>query len=486
MKKIGIIGSGIGGLSAAIYLASKGFDVTIFEKNSKIGGKIAEHRHEKYRFDLGPTILTMPFVIEHLFEFAGFNLYEMIEIERIETISRNFFQNGNIINIYDNPDKTEEELRTNKNYDKNKYHEYITYTKELYEKAADIFLFEPIHELYKLFKEKKIPPPFRFLMIDAFKSMSNRNKEYFRNGNILQIFNRYATYNGSSPYLAPATLNMISYVEQVIGTYNVKNGMYRIIDAIQLILNKLDVEVKTEEEVVSIINNKSEVSGIMTNKNKYDFDYVVCNADYSYSSDKLLINRKFKKISDKDISLSGILILWGINKRIDQLAKHNVFFSKNYQNEFNNIFKDHIIPDDPTIYISKSDENEHGESWYILINSPYFHENMKIDYSAIRLNILNILAKHNINIEDSIKYEKIFTPYDIMMNTNSYKGSIYGMASNSMKSAFKRPANRSRKIKRLYFAGGSVHPGGGVPLSVLSGRHCAELICYKEGIDFEK
>jgi phytoene desaturase len=242
--------------------------------------------------------------------------------------------------------------------------------------------------------------------------------------------------------------------------------------------------------VEQILHQHNRVQGIKVNGEKIPADFVISNADVVVAFNELIdgFPKQQEKLNRLEPSLSGVVFLWGIDRQHPQLAQHNILFATDYELEFKQIFEDKKVPDDPTVYIaitSKLDPDHapaDGENWFVLVNVPYLAEQQNWDAEIARLKqvILEKLSRLGIAISDRIRVEKIITPQDFYDQYRSNRGSIYGISSNDRMTAFRRPANRSREIKGLYFAGGSTHPGGGVPLAMLSGKMCADLILESE------
>lgn len=486
-QTVAVIGGGLGGLSSAIYLASSGFKVKIFEKNDKLGGKLSYIYQNGYYFDIGPTLLTMPFVLEHLFNSTGEKLYDFIEINIIEPACRNFFSDGIVIDTSSNLSRMKSELSKIYPTAGEDFERYLNYSKKLYENTADIFLFEPFQELKYLFKKRTLPLQ-RVFFLDAFRTIDEANQSFFKDERVVQLFNRFATYNGSSPYLAPATLNVIPYVEYGLGAYYINGGMFKLVEALENLAKKLDIEINLNCQVEKILTENKIAKGITHSGINEYFDFIVCNTDVVHTFNNLVdgFEKEKIKLNKLEPSLSGMLFLWGVSAKTEILMHHNVFFSEDYFNEFLQIFNDKKAPDDPTIYVSISSKSnqEHSppnsENWYVLLNMPYLDsgQDWELEKKKMRYAIFNKLKKFGIDIQSKIEFEQVLTPKDFFELYRSNRGSIYGISSNSRLTAFKRPANRSRKIKNLFFATGSAHPGGGIPLAILSGRHCADLIFY--------
>lgn len=492
-KRIAVIGGGLGGMSAAIYLAKIGFDVDIYEKNSSLGGKLNENIQRDYRFDTGPTLLTMPFVLDRLLNFAEVPETKRPDLIEIDPISRNFYSDGTILDTHKDLTEMQENIAAISPADADKFPEFMEYSKKLYDTAAEIFLFEPFHEIKQLWKEGKVPSVKTAFQIDAFKTMHERLTDYFSDEKILQLFGRFATYNGSNPYQIPATLNIIPHVEFTLGSYYPKGGMYTIVKLLKEVMQDLDVNIYCDTKVDEILHDNKEAYALRIGSDVHKYDKIIANSDVVHTFSTMI--RGFPeytlKLRNLEPSLSGMLFHWGVRQSNENLSLHNVFFSEDYKAEFNRIFSDHLHPIDPTVYVSISSkiDTDHApqgaENWYVLVNMPFHNgQQWEIAKFEVRESVLNKLKKHGFDIENHIEEESVYTPLDFRNLYLSNRGSIYGISSNSMMSAFQRPANRSRLLRNLYFTGGSSHPGGGVPLVLLSGRHVAKIISSEEEMDF--
>ena len=488
-KHVAIIGGGLGGLTAAIRLAHQGFQVKLFEQNKSLGGKMNELKAGGFQFDTGPSLLTMPFVIDELFDSVGEKRSDYLEFVAIDPICRYFWEDGSTLDAKSDVAQMIDEMKKFSVDDANRYEDFFAYTKRIYDITADVFLFKPIHEIEKLVNWQTFLKLFRVPQIDPFRTVHNGVSRFFQHPKLIQLFDRYATYNGSNPYQAPATLNIIPYVEYGLGCFYIKGGMYQLVDSLKKLAEKFGVEIYTGARVEKILHQHNQIQGIQVNGENISADYVISNADVVVAFHELIhgFPKQQAKLNRLEPSLSGVVFLWGINHQHPQLAQHNIIFTADYESEFKQIFEQKQVPDDPTVYIaitSKLDPDHApagSENWFVLVNVPYLSENQNWDSEIARLKkvILKKLNKIGIDISDKIKLEKIITPQDIYDQYRSNRGSIYGISSNDRMTAFRRPANRSREIEGLYFAGGSTHPGGGVPLAMLSGKMCAELICEK-------
>ena len=497
-KKVAVIGGGLGSLSGAIHLARMGFDVQLFEQNDRLGGKVNELVMDGYRFDTGPTLLTMDFVIDDLFRFSGFERSDLLEFVPVDPICRYFFPDGSIMDASADMDRMTAAVESLSPGQGDAYGKFLEYCRQIYDLTAEIFLFTPIHEIRKMLEKGDLSTLLNLRKIDPFRTMHQGICRFFSDPRLIQLFDRYATYTGSNPYKAPATLNIISYVEHGLGGYYIKGGMYRLVEALTNVAKKLGVEINTSAKVEKILWKSGKAEGIQVKGEKATADYVLCGTDVVIAHNSLIdgLEKRRRKLNRLEPSLSGMIFLWGVKNTHPQLPQHNILFSEDYKREFDQIFGELHTPDDPTVYISISSKTDpehapqNSENWFVLLNMPYLVDADRVkDWNSeterMREAVFAKLRKIGIHISGHIETERIYTPEDLLTLYASNRGSIYGISSNSKTTAFKRHANRSRDIEGLYFAGGSVHPGGGIPLTILSGKMAAELISEHAAISGE-
>lgn len=491
MKKIIIIGAGLGGLSAACRLAKAGFYVTVLEKNETVGGKVNTISADGFTFDAGASLVTMKHIFEELFEFCGKDINDYLNFERLEPICRYFWSDGTKFDASEDLQKTEREIEQMSPTDVGNFRTYLNDAKTKYEIAERTFLAKSLNELPKLLTPQNLPD---LLKISTLKTLDQHNRKYFKSAKLQQLFNRYATYNGSSPFQTPATFALIPFVEFGLGAWYIKGGIYQIPKALEKLANEFGVKFRLETEVEEILINDKKAQGVKLKDGEVlESDFVVANAD-AVETYRHLIDEKARKIyTDKKLeklepSCSGFVLLLGTNKKFDQLAHHNIFFSDDYKAEFEAIFETKTPAENPTIYIcatSRTDETQapkNGENLFVLINAPYTNE--KVDWEKIKESyaekIVEKLESSGLqDLRNSIILQNIITPEDFEKKYRANKGSIYGISSNGIFSAFMRVPNKAKDIENLYFVGGTTHPGGGMPLVLLSGKMACDLILSK-------
>jgi phytoene desaturase len=485
MRKAIVIGAGIGGLASAIRLSKMGYAVKVFEKNDRVGGKISEITDQGYRFDTGPSLFTLPGLVEGLFSLCGENATDYLKYSRIDPICQYFFADGKVLNAYADAQKFADEMEDKMGEPADGIMKYLKKYADLYNDTAQVFLFNSFHRLKNFIKPEFKKTLFKLHKLDSLTTMHKRNNATFKTQYATQLFNRYATYNGSNPYETPATLNMISHLEHNLGAFFPEKGMYEIANALFELANRQKVEFYFNSDVEQVLYANSKVKGILVNSRIFDADVVISNADAATFYEKLLpLEKAPKSVTKHELSSSGVIFYWGIKKQFPELDLHNILFSANYKDEFEALFKKKTIYYDPTVYVFisskkvKADAKEGCENWFVMVNSPAnYGQNWEEMITEVRKNIVKKINKRlNTTIEEFIEVEHVANPLTIEQQTSSFKGALYGNSSNSIMAAFNRHPNFSRKFKNLYFAGGSVHPGGGIPLCLSSAKIACELV----------
>jgi phytoene desaturase len=486
-KKALIIGAGIAGIASAIRLAIKGYQVEVYEANSHPGGKLSQFEQDGYRFDAGPSLFTMPQYVDELFELAGKNSSDYFRYQKLDTVCKYFYEDGTRLTAYADADKFGSEIQHQTGEPAATVNEYLENSNRIYSITNHVFLERSLHRLKTYLRRDTFKSILRFGKIDAFRSMHKANQGFFKDKRVVQFFDRYATYNGSNPYAAPATLNVIPHLEQHFGAYFSEGGMYSITSCLVVLAESLGVKFHYNNPVAEIVLDGHKVKGIRANNGIIEGDIVVSNMDIWFTYHKLLsIHPQLhpQKILSQERSSSALIFYWGIRAEFKELDLHNIFFSADYEAEFDHIWKEKNIYHDPTIYLNisskyKPDDAPEGcENWFVMINVP---ANIGQDWDALiveaKKNILNKLSRLLVkDVGALIVNENILDPRSIESRTSSYQGSLYGTSSNSQFAAFLRHANKSSKIKGLYFCGGSVHPGGGIPLCLLSAKIVSSLV----------
>ncbi len=480
-----IIGGGIAGIATAIRLACKGYAVEVFEANDYLGGKLSEIRLGAYRFDAGPSLFTMPHFVEELFQVAQKDIKQYFSYQKLEVVCKYFYEDGTILEAFADKKRFAQEVEAKTGEKAEKILQYLQKSAKKYEITANLFLKRSLHKINTWLCADAFKGYKNLHKLEIFKTMHEANSEFFTDKRLVQLFNRFATYNGSNPYETPATLTIIPHLEHNIGAFIPKGGMYAITQSLVQLAKDLGVQFHLQSKVERIWLENQKAVGIVVKGEKRNFDVVVSNMDIVATYKYLLPDVPAPiKILEQPKSSSALIFYWGIGKTFPELRLHNIFFSKDYQAEFEHIFQKKTIYHDPTIYVNigskyePTDAPQGAETWFVMINTP---NNTGQDWDKLiveeKKNILTKLSRLlKTEIEPLIEVEGILEPRSIEAKTFSTQGALYGNSSNNRYAAFLRHANFSKKIKNLYFVGGSVHPGGGIPLCLSSAKITADLI----------
>jgi phytoene desaturase len=483
-KKVYVVGAGVAGLVAAIRLRVMGYDVSVFESNSYPGGKLSEIRLGSYRFDAGPSLFTMPHFVDEVFEFAGKNPRDYYRYDRKQIVCKYFYPDGTRFTAYSDTEKYLDEVSKVFGVASDKVSDYLERSRLKYERTADLFLKSSLHRISTYLNRKTVRAILDIGKLGLYNSLHDENRKYFSNEKLIQLFDRYATYNGSSPYLTPGIMSMIPHLEQHFGAFIPHGGMVSITNALFQLAQDVGVNFHFDRKVNRIVVSDQVVKGIEA-ETFYPCDLVVSNMDVVPTYRKLLRDQKApEKTLAQERSSSAVIFYWGIRKSFPDLDLHNIFFASDYKAEFDAIFRRKTVSDDITVYINISSKDVIGdapdgcENWFVMVNTP---GNTGQDWQSIidriRKNVISKLSKElGCDISALIERENVLDPRTIESRTSSYQGSLYGAASNDRMAAFLRHPNFSSDISGLYFCGGSVHPGGGIPLCVLSGKIVADLV----------
>ena len=484
--KVIIIGAGVAALAAAIRLAVQGMKVTVYEKNSYPGGKLGQLEMNGYHFDEGPSLFTQPQNLVELFELAGEPIDDYF-LYRPEAVSCNYFyEDGSVIHAYADAGLFEKELVEKNDEAPGSLSAYLKRSDKIYRNIGLVFLNYSMHRISSLFRAPVLRALASTRWRYLFNSMHHLNSHHFKNKKTIQLFDRYATYNGSNPYQAPGMLGLIAHLEHNEGVFYPKGGMISIAKALYLLALKKGVIFYFNEPVERIIRKEKKVMGVVVNGKNIYANRVVSNLDVYFTYQHLLKDvLKAKKILKQERSSSAMVFYWGIRQSFPQLGLHNIFFTHDYATEFKHLFSLKTMYDDPTIYVNITGKCEPGiqapegkENWFVMVNAPANTGQDWVDYRekyrmAVIQKLNRLLAT---DIEPLIEVEAFMDPVLIESRTASYRGSLYGTSSNSRMAAFLRHPNFTDSIRGLYFAGGSVHPGGGIPLCLQSAKIMCQLM----------
>ncbi|MDD5432481.1 MAG: phytoene desaturase family protein [Candidatus Omnitrophica bacterium] len=478
-KKIAIIGAGVGGLATAARLAKDGWEVEVFEKLPNCGGRNNIIEDRGFKIDMGPSFVMMPDFFEEVFTYCGKNISDYLNLKALDTNYRIYYPDGEILNVYKDNELTKGELERIEKGSVEAYGKFIKEAEKIYKAVRPL--------LFKCFTAKSLVNPAYWPLIGkihAFESYWHLAQKYFKSEKLCYAFTFEAMFMGVSPFNAPAFYSIISYTDHVQKIFHSMGGMYRIPLALERLAKEFGAKFNYNYEIKEIKKNGSKF--ILRSSNKeVQADKVVVNADYAYTQSDLLSRRlpKFK------YSCSVYLMYLGLKQKVNGLAHHNLFFSKDLKRNLNQIFNQKAMPDDPSFYIhvptvtDASLAPEGKDLFYILVPVPNLEnaqEDIKDYEDKLRKIIFDKINKTlGINLEDLVEFEHKFYPEDFIGRYNIKFGATFGLAHNLMQSAFFRPANFDSKIKDLYFVGASTQPGGGLPVVIAGSRIVADLINNK-------
>jgi phytoene desaturase len=457
----------------------------LLEKNERVGGKLNLVQAQGYTFDTGPSLLTMPWVIRELFATAGRRMEDYLSLDQIEPTCRYTWPDGAVFHAWQRLPQLIQEVERISPRDVPGLFRFLAYSARIYAAVADNFLLKPFDGISELLTPRLLcDGP----QIDSLRSVDAAVRTYFKSPYLRQIFNRYATYNGSSPYLSPATFNVIAYIEFAEGGWYVRGGMYELGRALLRLAEELGVQVRTGATVAEVLLEDGAARGVrLESGERIAASRVVINADPRYAYAALVPGqeRTARRLARLEPSCSGYVLFLGVDRTYEQLAHHNIFFSADYPREFQAIFQKGVPAADPTVYVAATclSDPQHAPpghlNLFVLVNAPAVGGRVRWHREAAPYRDLILAKLERMGLADlrqHIVYEQIWTPEDIQGRYNAAGGAIYGLASNNPFSAFMRPPLRARGLRDLYFVGGGTHPGGGIPLVLLSGKAVAERV----------
>lgn len=487
-ERVIVIGAGVGGLVTAALLARRGLDVTVLDRAGAVGGKMRRLDAGGRAVDGGPTVLTMRWVFEEIFTALGARLSDHLTLHPASCLARHAWPDGSRLDLFADPDRTAAAIEAFAGPDEARgYLRFVAYARRIHDAVDGPFMRSPRPSLRTALSFARQVGFGAALTIDGHRTMWKALGDFFRDARLRQLFGRYATYCGSSPFLAPATLNVIAHVERE-GVWMVEGGMYRVAEALSALAEQAGAVVRTGAHVEEIVTARGRAIGVrLAGGERLDAGAVVCNGDAEALA-RGLFGRPAARAVDppKERSLSAVTWALAAETRGFPLVRHNVFFSSDYEAEFRDLFEQRRTPREPTIYVCAQDRDDAGaspggpERMLILINAPATgdqparHEpQSEVDECERRM--FERLARMGLHVGPSTGPSVVTTPRGFDRLFPATGGALYGQASHGMTSSFHR-SNARTKVERLYLCGGSAHPGAGVPMVALSGRLAAESV----------
>lgn len=492
--RVAIIGGGLGGLAAACTLASRGAKVTLFEASSTLGGKAAVLERDGFRFDMGPTILTLPHVLERIFSEAGRRLDDHVDLRRLDPQWRCFFEDGSRLDLLSSTDEMAGQLdafagaRTAEGYRR-----FLDIARDLHRISDRFFFWKAIDGLRDTIRIGASLKPSTLKDIAALRigrSVAGTVRRRVPDARVAQMLDHFTQYVGSSPYGSPAVLCGIAHMQTSGGVWYPMGGTRSVPDALTTLADELGVELHTGAAVTGIVEKDGRAAGIrLASGAVVASDAVVSNMD-SYRTHVELLSAAtaapFLARRRYEPACSGVVLYLGLDRRYEHLCHHNFVFSADAKTEFGAIYTQGMLADDPTCYVAASAGTDPsvappgGEALYVLVHTPYLRP--EHDWHALlptyRRRIVDKLKTCGgmPDIEQRIVFESALTPHDIHERYRVLNGAIYGLASHGTALGAFKPGNRSSDLNGLYLAGGSAHPGPGMPMALMSGWIAADAL----------
>lgn len=480
-----IIGGGLGGLATALRLARAGWRVTVCEQGPTLGGKMNVWAQDGFRFDTGPSLITMPWVFTELFAACGARLEDHVELVPVSPLADYVFADGSHFTYSTRLPEWLEVVRQIEPRDVKGFLSFMELGARLYALSRETFLRRPPLAPPDLRALKSLRHlPFRH----AWGNYHATVAAHFHSPYLRQLYDRYPTYVGSSPYASPATLSVIPYIEFAFGGWHIRGGLYKLVESLVALARSLGVELRTGARVERIEHEGRRVKGVrLADGARLPADVVVMNGDAATTS--ALLTQEVKTEPPGARSLSGFVLLCGVRRKLSGLAHHTVYFSADYKAEFAQLFDERRFPEDPTVYVSAPSRSDpsvapaEGETLFIMANAPARGAVWSADDAArARERVFDRLARGGFPEFDSIvAASDIWTPRRLERAYACPGGAIYGTHSHGWRRAFLRQPNRDGHLSGLYHVGGSSHPGGGTPTVLLSAEITCELIRKHEG-----
>lgn len=493
-----VVGAGAGGLSAALHLAAAGLEVDLVEAGRAPGGKMRELPAGNRRLDAGPTVFTMREVFEEIFAAAGERLSDQVRLHAADRLARHAWDGRPVrpqerLDLFADPEKSVDAIAAFAGpAEARRYRAFCEEARRIYDTLERPFLRQPRATPLSLVRQAGVR---RMTGIKPFSTLWDALGRHFHDSRLRQLFGRYATYCGSSPFQAPATLMLVAHVEQS-GVWLVDGGMHRLAQALAELAERQGVRLHYGVPVSEIEVAGGAAAGVrLQDGRRFAADAVIANTDVSAIGSGLLGNAARKAVeptppAQRSLSAITFTLLGEVQGEVD-LLRHNVFFSDAYKAEFDQIFKQRRVPERPTVYVCAQDrENDGadsrgtgGERLFALVNAPPdgdTHTYGDDEVAQVRQRTFDLLARCGLEVRPTAATLSATTPSDFATLFPGTGGALYGRASHGWQASFQRPGIRSR-LPGLYLASGSAHPGPGVPMAALSGRLAAQCLLHDQG-----
>jgi phytoene desaturase len=479
-----VVGAGIGGLATASSLAHSGWDVTVLEKNSQVGGRARLWETDGFRFDMGPSWYLMPEVFERFFESVGKKREDYYGLHRLDPYYRVYFGPEESVEITSDLERNAALFESFETGGGQRLKDYLKQAEYKYDIAMREFLYRDYSSIFDFFNRRII---FEGLRMNVLSGLDRFVSRYFRDRRARQILEYAMVFLGTSPKAAPAMYSIMSHVDLNLGVFYPDGGLSGVAEAMRRLAEDLGVEIRTEAEVRSINVDRGVVRSLETDSEAYEGDAVVMNADYAHVETQLLEER-FRSLSprywrNRVLAPSMFILYLGLNRKLESLQHHNLYFSADWYRHFDTIFERPRWPENPCFYvscISKTDSHSAPagcENVFVLVPvAPGMDDSQEVRERYAEDVIRHLESITGERIGDSIAVKRIYSHRDFIKDYNAYGGTALGLAHTLGQTAVFRPSHRSRKVKNLFYTGHYTHPGVGVPMVLISSKVVTDII----------
>ncbi len=491
MKKVAVIGSGFAGISAATTLASEGYEVTVYEKNSSPGGRARKFEADGFVFDMGPSWYWMPDVFERYFNRFGKQVSDYYHLQRLDPSYRVFLSDNEVWDIPANQEALYDFFEKVEKGSSDHLRQFLAEGAYKYKVGVEELVYKPGLSITELFDLKLFKG---VLKLHVFQSISNYIRKHFKSPKLIQLLEFPVLFLGAAPYKTPALYSLMNYADMALGTWYPAGGMHKIVEAMVSLAEEKGVKFIYNANVEGFEMNSTRVKALMVNGGKIEVDQVVAGADYNHVEQQLL-PKAFRKYSEqyweeRSLAPSSLIFYLGVDKPLQNLLHHNLFFDQDFDTHTREIYDDPAWPTNPLFYVccpSKTDETVAPvgkENLFILIPvSPGLKDEVSVREKYYSLIMDRLEKLTNQSIRSHVTYKRSYAHKDFISDYNSFKGNAYGLANTIQQTANLKPSILNKKVSNLFYTGQLTVPGPGVPPSLISGQVVADELIKRNKLN---
>lgn len=493
MKRALVVGAGVGGLTAAMKLAHAGFDVTVFEKQSEPGGRCGRVSFDGFQFDLGPTILLMPHVLESAFASVGRKLSDYLQLTRCDPHYRVHYRDGSRFTLWTDQQRMSEELERLEPGSAAKYRDFIDHGRKQHDLAFPKFISKHFASVWPFVAPSNVPAIFQ---VGALKKLWPHVSSFFRDARLRQALSFQTMYLGLSPWDAPAVFSLLPFTEATHGIWFPEGGLHAVPLALEKVCLELGVKFRYSTSIRRFVVEHGSATGVELEDGSVErADVVLCNADYAHAVKHFLpgevATRRSEAVERRRFTSSGYMLYLGLSREVPELMHHNVFFGSDFEGSFRDIFGRRRVPDDVSFYVNAPSRTGKGfaapgkDALYVLVPVP--EQNEGVDWAVegpkVRAQVFaRLKAEGYGDVESLVEAERVITPNDWASELNLARGSNFGLAQSFWQIGPFRPTVKDPDVSRLFWCGASIQPGTGVPTVMLSAGFAVDAILEEAGM----